>query len=253
MCRRSLFRNKSVKGRMSRKPVRLVLACGLMMLAGLGWAMSAAAQNAAGSLRSQIEELASQAGFPVNGLERIGEAPARPAAEGPASRQIEELLKGYNYIIVHKTDGGIEELRILTPRSSTGPPPQRGAVTSERQGSQHVVEAELVGPTGNKRTVRLVVDTGASTVVLPSSMIEPLGFDAEELDEDEAETANGTVEVKMGILRSVRVGQAKASDVAVGFIADERIGDQHLLGMSFLDRFRLTIDEKTNRVVLLPR
>jgi aspartyl protease family protein len=126
-------------------------------------------------------------------------------------------------------------------------------VKTERRGRQHVVEAELVGPNGARHMVRLVVDTGASTVVLPSSMIAPLGFRVEKLEEDEAETANGTVDVKMGTLRSVRVGQAKVSDVSVGFIEDEQIGDQHLLGMSFLGRFRLTIDDKTDRVVLLPR
>jgi aspartyl protease family protein len=238
---------------MRRRPSGLGPVRALLILAGLAWAALAAAQDADGNLRGQIDELASRAGFTVNGLERIGEASAKPTTDGPPSRQIEELLKGYNYIIVHDANGGIQELRILNPRSSVGPVPRRGVVKTERRGSQHIVEAELVGPTGKKRTVRMVVDTGASTVVLPSSMIEPLGFHAEELEEDEAETANGTVEVKMGTLRSVRVGQAKVNDVAVGFIADERIGDQHLLGMSFLGRFRLTIDEKTNRIVLLPR
>jgi aspartyl protease family protein len=232
---------------------RLVSVRALLILVGLVWAALAAAQDSDGSLGSQIDELASRAGFTVIGVERIGEASARPTPEGPPSRQIEELLKGYNYIIVHDANGGIHELRILNPRSSTGPVTRRGAVTSERRGRQHTVEAELVGPSGAKRKVRLVVDTGASIVVLPSSMIEPLGFNAEELDDDEAETANGVVEVKMGTLRSVSVGLAKASDVAVGFIADERIGNQYLLGMSFLDNFRLTIDDKTNRVVLLPR
>lgn len=232
---------------------RLAPVRALLVLVGLAWAVLAAAQDAGGNLRGQIDGLASRAGFTVNGLERIGEASARPTTESAPSRQIEELLKGYNYIIVHDPKGGIRELRILNPRSSAGPVPRRGVVTTERRGRQHVVEAELVGPKGARRTVRMVVDTGASTVVLPSSMIEPLGFRAEELEEDEAETANGTVEVRMGTLRSVRVGQAKASDVSVGFIDDERIGNQHLLGMSFLGRFRLTIDDKTNRIVLLPR
>jgi aspartyl protease family protein len=225
----------------------------LLILVGLAWVGLAAAQDTNGNLRSQIDALASRAGFTVNGLERIGEASARPITEGPPSRQVEELLQGYNYIIVHDANGGIRELRILNPRSSTGPVPRRGVVTSERQGRQHTVEAELIGPTGKKRTVRLVVDTGASTVVLPSSLIEPLGFSEEELEDGEAETANGTVTVKTGTLRSVRVGQAKAGDVSVGFIADEQIGNQHLLGMSFLGQFRLTIDDKTDRIVLLPR
>jgi aspartyl protease family protein len=238
---------------MSGSPRRLAPSRALLILAGLAWATIAAAQDTESGLRDQIDALATQAGFAVNGLERIGDASARPTPEGPPSRQIEELLKGYNYMIVHEANGGIHELRILTPRSATGPVPRRGVVTTERRGSQHVVEAELIGPNGARRTVRLVVDTGASIVVLPSSMIEPLGFSAEELEDDEAETANGTVEVKMGTLRSVRVGDAKVGDVSVGFIADERIGSQPLLGMSFLERFRLTIDDKTNRVVLLPR
>lgn len=238
---------------MSGKSVRLSIACALAMMAGLSSATLATAQDANGDLRSQIDALATQAGFTVNGLQRIGEASARPTTEGSPSRQIEELLKGYNYIIVHDANGGIHELRILKPRSSSGSVPQRGVVKTERRGSQHTVEAELIGPKGAKRMVRLVVDTGASTVVLPSSMIEPLGFTNEELEDDKAETANGTVQVKMGTLRSVRVGQAKVSDVSVGFIEDEQIGDQHLLGMSFLGRFRLTIDDKTDRVVLLPR
>lgn len=232
---------------------RLASVRALLILVGFAWTVLAAAQDAGGSLKSQIDELAAREGFTANGVERIGDASARPTTEGPPSRQIEQLLKGYNYIIVHDANGGIQELRILNPQSSTGPPPRRGSVTSERSGRQHTVEAELVGPSGAKRKVRLVVDTGASIVVLPSSMIEPLGFDAEELDDDEAETANGIVEVKMGILQSVSVGLAKASDVAVGFIADERIGNQFLLGMSFLNNFQLTIDDKTNRVVLLPR
>jgi len=232
---------------------RLAWARALLILVGLAWAGLAAAQDTDGNLRSQIDTLGSRAGFTVIGLERIREASARPTPEGPTSRQIEELLKGYNYIVIHGTDGGIRELRILNRGSGSPPTPQRGVVTSERQGRQHMVEAELVGPTGKKRTVRLVVDTGASTVVLPTSMIELLGFSEDELEEGEAATANGTVTVKMGTLRSVRVGRAKADDVSVGFIADERIGNQHLLGMSFLGQFRLTIDDKTDRIVLLPR
>jgi aspartyl protease family protein len=238
---------------MSGRSRRLAPVRTLLILAGLAWAAMAAAQDADGDLRGQIDALATRAGFAVTGLERIGEASAKPTPDGPLSRQIEELLKGYNYIIVHEANGGIHALRILNPRSAAGPAPQRGVVKTDRRGSQHIVEAELIGPKGAQRTVRLIVDTGASIVVLPSSMIEPLGFSAEELEDDEAETANGTVEVKVGTLRSVRVGKAKAGDVSVGFIADEQIGDQPLLGMSFLERFRLTIDDKTDRIVLLPR
>lgn len=235
------------------KPVLLAIACAVAILAGLADAASTSAQTAEANLRSQVDALASESGFAVTGLERIDDVAARPAPEGPTPRRIEELLKGYNYMIVHDQEGGIRELRILNRGPAPGSIPQRGVVKSERQGRHHVVVAELVGPNGKEETLRLVVDTGASTVVLPSSLMETLGFNADELDEGEAETANGTVPVRMGILSLVRVGKAEASDVEVGFIADEHVGDQRLLGMSFLERFRLTIDEKTNQVVLLPR
>ncbi len=59
--------------------------------------------------------------------------------------------------------------------------------------------------------------------------------------------------MKLGKLNSVQVGHAHVRDVAVGFIEDEKIGEQHLLGMSFLGRFRLTIDDEGNRIILSPR
>jgi aspartyl protease family protein len=99
----------------------------------------------------------------------------------------------------------------------------------------------------------LLVDTGASTVVLPNSMMEELGFKPNELRDGESQTAAGSVNVKLGQLYSVQVGHAHLRDVAVGFIDDDKLGEQPLLGMSFLGRFRLTIDDENNRVMLLTR
>jgi len=63
---------------MSRKSVHLALACALVILAGLAWTGLAVAQNTNGDLKSQIDALATRVGFTVNGLQRIGEASARP-------------------------------------------------------------------------------------------------------------------------------------------------------------------------------
>ena len=46
-------------------------------------------------------------------------------------------------------------------------------------------------------------------------------------------------------LRSVRVGDAEARDVAVTFVEDGQLGGKQLLGMSFLGRFRMTFDGRT--------
>ena len=86
--------------------------------------------------------------------------------------------------------------------------------------------------------------------MLPNSLIEPLGFERQGLVEQEVQTANGTVPALRGLLTMVDVGGAVVNDVAVMFLPDEHLGDQKLLGMSFLERFRLTIDDAKNEVVL---
>ena len=84
-------------------------------------------------------------------------------------------------------------------------------------------------------------------------MMEALGFEPGALRPGTASTANGPVPIQLGTLKSVRVGRARVRDVAVGFIADDRIGDQRLLGMSFLNHFQVTFDDEANRLILLAR
>ena len=118
---------------------------------------------------------------------------------------------------------------------------------------QHLLEAVLVGPGGTRQTFPLMLDTGASIVVLPSSKIEALDFAPGDLRPGTASTANGQVPIRIGTLRQVRIGRAKVDGVADGFIADDKIGENALLGMSFLDHFRVTIDDTADRLTLLPR
>ena len=162
-------------------------------------------------------------------------------------------MKGYNYLLTYDTTGTITALRILGKSPSAEELEQRASVATRRYGNHHVVEAILVGPRGDRRTLPMLVDTGASTVVLPSSMIEEFGFKPSELRGGVGQTAAGPVNVKLGQLYSVQVGQAHLRNVAVGFIDDDKIGKQNLLGMSFLGRFRMTIDDEGDRMILLPK
>lgn len=97
----------------------------------------------------------------------------------------------------------------------------------------------------------LLVDTGASTVVLPSSMMESLGFQPEALENRVAQTANGKVAAKVGVLSSVIVGAVRADEVRVTFVPDGGLSANNLLGMSFLERFRVTIDDAGQRLILV--
>lgn len=205
------------------------------------------------NLRGELEALAAQSGFVIEGLDWVGSEPARNVA-GPPAERLRVLLREYNYLVVHGPSGALQKVRISSRRTEAARGAADGAyVGTVRVGSHHQVEALLVGPNGSGETVPLIVDTGASTLVLPESMIPELGFTPADLREAESQAAGGKVPVKLGVLRSVRVGTVSAADVPVSFIADRRLGGTKLLGMSFLQRFRITIDDERNELILLAR
>ena len=78
-----------------------------------------------------------------------------------------------------------------------------------------------------------------------------MGFRREELQDGWTQTANGRVPIKRGVLALVKVGDATAENVEVSFIADEQLGNQNILGMSFLRHFRVSLDDKNNELILL--
>ncbi len=233
-------------------PILLMLV--LLCLGALAWVRNGIAQETGKSLRNGLEALAYQHGFTISGIDKLEDGAALPPESGNnLAQRLESLLSGHNYLLMHDATGAISKLRILGPHPSAEELEQRVSVTTERRGDHHVAEAILVGPSGARRTLPLLVDTGASTVVLPISMMEELGFKPNELEDGESQTAAGPVKVKLGHLYSVQVGHAHLRNVAVAFIEDDKIGEQHLLGMSFLGRFRLTIDDERDRIILSPR
>ncbi len=224
----------------------------LAIFLGLVFALAgpALAEGDETSLRAQVEGLAARHGFAVVGLGRLKPAPAKPMSDAGPVRDLQAILGDYNYLLIHKGGGEIRQLRILGAKLPFQP---IYTVETVRRGAHHMVETELVGPNGARQTATLMLDTGASTIVLPESMIEILGFRPEALKSGTANTANGPVAIQFGELDRVRVGTAEVRKVRVGFIADEKIGENSLLGMSFLDHFRLTIDDASNRLTLLAK
>ncbi|MDD2770232.1 MAG: retropepsin-like aspartic protease [Methylococcus sp.] len=207
----------------------------------------------AGGLADQLAALAQGNGFSIEGLSRLGEEPARTAGAGDAKTQLGALLQGYNYILAESQPGKIERVVVTGAAHSGGRMSPSSTVQTIRIGVHHQVEAVLFGPNGVPQTVSVLVDTGASTVVLPTSMIPSLGFDADRLAAGISQTASGQVHTKIGELASVVVGPASAEKVQVSFIADKRLNGAMLLGMSFLNRFRVTIDDERSEIVLLAK
>lgn len=154
-------------------------------------------------------------------------------------------------------------------RTVAGAPPQETVVASartrpgeitvstQRIGYQHRVGGVVVGPGGSPVPVDFVIDTGASTVVLPTSMIDRLGIDRGQLRESRAQTARGMVGILTGRLDTVEIGGPRnpviAWDVEVAFVEDRYLGGTALLGMSFLGRYTVTIDDTNATMILVER
>ncbi len=100
---------------------------------------------------------------------------------------------------------------------------------------------------------RLVVDTGASIIVISKNVGARLGITDEAIDADiEIIMANGTsVSAKPVTLKSVKVGNAEVRNVQAAILEGNVIGGADgLLGMSFLSSFVVSVDTAAKKLIL---
>ena len=128
---------------------------------------------------------------------------------------------------------------------------------TSRNGPHHIIRAAVIGPNGHTQLVSFIVDTGATDMVLPASMISKLGFRESELSSIGVQTANGVAEGRRGFLKSLELGGPEHSDVLqrvpVMFMADADTGGYALMGMSVLGRYNMTIEDAEDRIILVKR
>lgn len=97
------------------------------------------------------------------------------------------------------------------------------------------VEAQVNGV-----TERLLIDTGASMVLLPYESVAEIGIDPESLDfRVPVTTANGKSTVAPITIASIRIGPIEVKNVSAAVAHPGRL-KMGLLGMSFLDKLEET-------------
>jgi aspartyl protease family protein len=104
------------------------------------------------------------------------------------------------------------------------------SVTMQADGGGHFMAQGQI----NGGTVRMLVDTGATSIALPASDALRLGIDYKKGQTGYVNTANGTVPMYLVKLDSVRIGDIELNQVEA--IVQEQGLPIILLGMSFLNR-----------------
>lgn len=211
----------------------------------------------------ELGRLSSEHGFSVTGVEVLEDATGR-LEDASLFRKLRILLERFDHIIVHGDHGDVDRVIIIGRTNTTPPAPKMQLDTSSndparaieletiRQGAQHSVRVTIEGAGGRRVDRALLIDTGADAVVLPASMISPLGLDQSKLVEREVQTANGRVQARMGTLDAVWLDGERLPGVAVAFLEKDKLGASGLLGMSVLGRYQVTIDDENNRLTLTP-
>jgi clan AA aspartic protease (TIGR02281 family) len=126
----------------------------------------------------------------------------------------------------------------------------RGRIPLRRAGNAFAVKVLL----NARREVYLLLDTGASTTVISRALAADLGLKAgPKSPVRRFTTASGTVQAPLVIVPSIQVGETVARNVVVA-IHDMPFPDQMpgVLGLSFLLRFKFTIDPLEAYMVLNP-
>ena len=117
---------------------------------------------------------------------------------------------------------------------------RRVEVPIQGAGKILVVEASI----NQRGTGRYIVDTGATYCVISQERAKELSLSGRKDGEKiRVATANGVVQATLGEARRIDVGDAVARDVPVAVMAGDPVpGFDGLIGLSFLQRFKYSVD-----------
>jgi clan AA aspartic protease (TIGR02281 family) len=105
----------------------------------------------------------------------------------------------------------------------------------------------------DKATGHFILDTGATYTTISRRMARQLGLDLERSEKIAITTANGELDVPKVRLSSVAVNGIEASNVEAT-VMDFGEGNSFagLLGLSFIQHFKLTLDPKNGQMIFEP-
>jgi aspartyl protease family protein len=135
---------------------------------------------------------------------------------------------------------------VMSQVAAIAPTPADGSETfiDADRGGQYSTDVYI-----NGIGVKMLVDTGATMVVISHQTAERLGIQVVDADYTwRAQTANGVAAVAPVTLREMTLGSIYLGEVKA-FVAARDAGPMNLLGMSFLKRLA-SVEQRSGRLVL---
>lgn len=172
----------------------------------------------------------------------------------PRQVAVGNTVDGVRLVSVTGNDAIVEVQGKRVALQLGGSPANLGGAASEGTGDRIVLTSEsgghfLTSGTINGRTVRFVVDTGATNVTIGQAEADRLGIDYKNGQRGFTNTANGAVPAYKVSLAAVRIGDVQVYNVQATVLPAPM--PFVLLGNSYLDRFqmrrendRLTLEKK---------
>ncbi len=182
--------------------------------------------------------------FPGKALVSIDGGPPRTLSAGQKTTEGVTLLTVASDSATFEIDGQRRLLRIGQPFRSSGRSASADTIvlSPDTRGSYVTVGAI------NGKSVRFVVDTGATTIALGSTLANQLGIAYRQGRPVSVSTANGNVGAFIIVLDSVRIGGITLDRVEAA-VSDGMNGwDGVLLGMSFIGRLAMQRDGQILRL-----
>lgn len=125
---------------------------------------------------------------------------------------------------------------------------RRHSISYSRYGSSIIVETLL----NDTIRVSLILDTGASLVVISQETAAKLGLDKGKKTPIAVTLADGKkTKANLVVIKNIKVSDAEAKNVQAAVLENsESASVDGLLGMSFLENFLVNIDAKSNKLIL---
>ena len=167
----------------------------------------------------------------------------------PGSEAAEKAQKGLALIEQAKQNLASKEQPTPTAMTSVlQNAPTRIIIPVHKDSNAIIVPKVLVN---NKLNANFILDTGATYTSISRNTANKLGLDLKKCDFVALKTANGIIKVPRITLKTVDIGGLVANDVVVtvhDLPAAKNVTG--LLGLSFLEKFTVTIDRKNNKVII---